>query len=91
MADPPRYPDSNSDTGDDTRVRPTADRPPSTPRWVKVFGIIVIVVVLLVAAMMFMGGGEHGPGRHTPSGDAGGQVLLSSVMEAHAPLEGGHG
>jgi hypothetical protein len=49
-----------------------ANRPPypGTPRWVKVFGIIVIVVVLLVVAMMFIGGGEHGPGRHTPSGDA---------------------
>ena len=53
-----------------------ANRPPypGTPRWVKVFGIIVIVVVLLVVAMMFIGGGEHGPGRHTPSGDAGTQV-----------------
>ena len=90
MTDPPRYPDSNSDTGDDTRVRPGREYP-GIPRWVKVFGIIVIFVVLLVVAMMFIGGGEHGPGRHTPSGDAGGQVLLSSVMEAHAPLEGGHG
>ncbi len=100
MADPPRYPD----TGDDTGVRPTADRPPSTPRWVKVSGIVVIVVVLLVVAMMFAGGGGHGPGRHTPSGDAGGQTPPSSVtesggggghtppssvMEDHAPPEGG--
>jgi hypothetical protein len=70
-----------------------ADPPPypGTPRWVKVFGIIVIVAVLLVVAMMFIGGGEHGPGRHTPSGDAGGQVSSSSVMEDHAPPEGGHG
>ena len=70
-----------------------ADPPPypGTPRWVKVFGIIVIVVVLLVVAMMFIGGGEHGPGRHTPSGDAGGQVAPSSVMEDHAPSEGGRG
>jgi hypothetical protein len=53
-----------------------ADPPqyPGTPRWVKVFGIIVIVVVVLVVAMMFIAGGEHGPGRHTPSGDAGAQV-----------------
>jgi hypothetical protein len=51
-----------------------ANRPPypGTPRWVKVFGIIVIVVVLLVVGLMFIGGGEHGPGRHTSSGDAGG-------------------
>jgi hypothetical protein len=67
-----------------------ANRPPypGTPRWVKVFGIIVIVAVLLVVAIMFVGG-EHGPGRHTPSGDAGDQVPPSSVMEAHAPPEGG--
>jgi hypothetical protein len=87
MADLPPDPD----TGDDTGVRPTADRPPRTPRWVKVFGIIVGVVVLLVVAVMFIGGGEHGPGRHTPSGDAGGQVPPSSVMEDHAPPEGGRG
>ena len=70
-----------------------ADPPPypGTPRWVKVFGIIVIVVVLLVVARMFIGGGEHGPGRHTPSDDAGGQVPPSSVMEDHASPEGGRG
>jgi hypothetical protein len=70
-----------------------ANRPPypGTPRWVKVFGIVVIVVVLLVVAAMFIGG-EHGPGRHAPSGDAGGQeVPPSSNMEDHAPPEGGRG
>ncbi len=70
-----------------------ANRPPypGTPRWVKVLGIIVIVVVLLVVAMMFIGGGEHGPGRHASSGDAGAQEPPSSVMEDHAPAEGGRG
>ena len=70
-----------------------ANRPPypGTPRWVKVFGIIVISVVLLVVAMMLIGGGEHGPARHTPSADDGGQVPPSSVTEAHAPPEGGRG
>ncbi len=69
-----------------------ANRPPypGVPRWVKVFGIIVIVVVLLVVARMFIGG-EHGPGRHAPSGDAGGQVPRSSVLEDHAPPGGGRG
>ena len=69
-----------------------ANRPPypGTPRWVKVFGIIVIVVVLLVVAGMFIGG-EHGPGRHTQSGDAGGQVPPYGVVEAHVPLEGSRG
>jgi hypothetical protein len=67
-----------------------ANRPPypGTPRWVKVFGIIAIVVLLLVVFMLLTG---HGPGRHTPSGDAGGQVLPTSVMEEHALPEGGRG
>ncbi len=45
-----------------------ADLPPySTPRWVKIVGIIVIVLV--VGLMLVTGvGGEHGPGRHLPSG-----------------------
>ena len=70
-----------------------ANRPPypGTPRWVKVFGITVIVVVLLVVGLMFIGGGEHGPGRHTSSGEAGGQVAAFSVMEEHALPEGGRG
>ncbi len=70
-----------------------SNRPPypGTPRWVKVFGIIVIFVVLLAVAIMFIGGGEHGPSRHTPSADAGGQVPPSSVTEAHTPPEGGRG
>jgi hypothetical protein len=70
-----------------------ANRPPypGTPRWVKVFGIIVIIVVLLVVAIMFIGGGKHGPGRHAQSGDAGDQVPHSSVMEAHSQPEGGRG
>ena len=45
-----------------------ANRPPysGTPRWVKVFGIIVIILVLLVVVMLLIGGGSHGPGMHTP-------------------------
>jgi hypothetical protein len=56
----------------DTGVRPTADRPPSTPRWVKVFGIIGIVVILLVVILLVTGRGGpggHGPGQHTGGGD----------------------
>jgi hypothetical protein len=68
-----------------------ANRPPypGIPRWVTVFGIVVMVVVVLAVAMMFISGGEHGPGRHTPSGDSGSHVQLSSVIEGHAPPEGG--
>jgi hypothetical protein len=96
MADLPR----NPDTGDEGDVEPDRSSTSGTPRWVKVFGIIVIILVLLVIIMMSIGGGSHGPGRHTPFGDTGGQTPLSSVIEdytppgrklgGHAPLEGGH-
>ncbi len=68
-----------------------ANRPPypGTPRWVKVFGIIVIALVLLVVIMYI--GGDHSPGRHTASGDPGGQVPTSSVMEGYALPEVGRG
>ncbi|QUW23316.1 hypothetical protein JSQ81_07215 [Sporosarcina sp. Marseille-Q4063] len=42
----------------------------STPRWVKVSGIVVIILVLLVIAIMIISGGEHGPGRHLPSSNS---------------------
>jgi len=57
--------------GGDTGVGPVREYP-GTPRWVKVFGIIALVLVLLVVIMMFAGGGNHGPGRHIPSGGADG-------------------
>jgi hypothetical protein len=74
MADQPPNPD--------TGVRPTEGRPPSTPRWVKVSGIIALVVVLLVVIVLVtgLGGpGGHGPSRHLPSGDAGGQTPSGSL------------
>ena len=53
-----------------------------TPRWVKVFGLILLVVVLLVAIVKLTGfGGEHGPGRHMRPDDA----------PAHTPPGNGHG
>jgi hypothetical protein len=66
MTDRPPYPDSRSDTDNNT----------GTPRWVKVFGIIFVVVVLLfVIVMLTRGpGGRHGPSRHMRSGDIGGQT-----------------
>jgi hypothetical protein len=86
MADPPPYPDSSGDTGDE----PDRESTTGTPRWVKVFGIVVIVLVLGFVIMKLTGvGGEHGPGRHTPSG-GGGDTPPSSVIEAYAP-SGGNG
>ncbi len=56
-----------------------ADPTTSTPRWVKVFGIIAVVVGLMLVVMMLSGGGGgHDPGRHTPSGDARGETPASS-------------
>ncbi len=57
----------------------------STPRWVKLVGIIALVLVLLVGIMLVVGGGKHGPGRHSPSGDGGGQA---PPADRHAPPEG---
>jgi hypothetical protein len=64
MADPPHYPDN----GDDTGVGPDSESTASTPRWVKVSGIIVVVLVLLFVVVHLAGGGlrGHTPGGHTP-------------------------
>ena len=61
MADSPRQ--SDIDHTDDIDLGPA----PSTPRWVKVFGIAFLVLVLLFIIMIASG---HGPGRHMAgSGD----------------------
>ncbi|MEX1071731.1 MAG: hypothetical protein WEC37_03805 [Anaerolineales bacterium] len=39
------------------------DQPPSMPRWVKIFGIIILVVVLIFA-IVTVAGLEHGPNLH---------------------------
>ena len=67
-----------------------ADPPPySTPRWVMIAGIIVIVLALLVGIMLLTGvGGGHGPGRHMPSGGAGGHTPPSGVIAGHTPFGG---
>jgi hypothetical protein len=64
MADMPDH----SDTGDDTGMRPGRGTTTGTPRWVKVFGAIALVVIMLFVVVVLVGGGEHGPGRHTPGG-----------------------
>lgn len=62
---------------------------PGTPRWVKVSGIVVGVLVLLAVILMLAGGGpvRHGPGRHIPSGDRGGETPPFSVTERLTPPE----
>jgi len=74
MADPPPYPDPNGDTGVGSGRGSTT----STPRWVKVFGIIALVVVLLFVISL-LAGVRHGPGLHTPSSGSGGQTMPTMV------------
>ena len=64
MADLPRYPDKDDNTSDNTSVGPDRSSTYSTPRWVKVFGIILIVVlvlVFLIQHIVFEGMGGHMP------------------------------
>jgi hypothetical protein len=77
MADRPPDPD----TGDDIGVGPAADRPSSTPRWVKVSGIIVGVLVLVFVVVLLVGGGRHGPGMPGMHGGGGGDTPPASVTE----------
>ncbi|MDQ3719705.1 MAG: hypothetical protein M3350_02830 [Actinomycetota bacterium] len=88
IADSPPYP--SPDPGED--AAPARGREPTTgaPRWVKVSGIITLVVVLLVAILLLAGGGDHGPGRHTSPGDAGGQAAPSSAVPEEAGGVGRH-
>ena len=70
-----------------------ADPPPySTPRWVMIVGIVVLVLALLVGIVLLTGvGGGHGPGRHLPSGGAGGHTPPSSVIVGDTPSGGDPG
>ncbi|WP_037733363.1 hypothetical protein [Streptomyces megasporus] len=64
----------------DPSPRPGADDSPGTgaghapdpgiPRWVKISGITAAALVALAVLVMLLSGGEHGPGRHLPSGAA---------------------
>ncbi|MBI3973350.1 MAG: hypothetical protein HY332_18930 [Chloroflexi bacterium] len=51
---------------DGTGVRPAEDRPPGTPRWANVAGIIAIGLVLVYVILPFTGGRPGGTGGHTP-------------------------
>ncbi|AJY76828.1 hypothetical protein [Paenibacillus beijingensis] len=66
MVDMRPYPDSNNDSSDDTRVRSDRGSTPSTPRWVKVFGIIGLVLILLFIILHLTGNSFSGHGGHRP-------------------------
>jgi len=48
-----------------SQTRPDRGSPPSMPRWVKIFGIILIVLVLAVVAM-HLTGTDFGNLHHMP-------------------------
>jgi hypothetical protein len=74
MTETPRYPETDDDAREGSD-RGTTTVYPGTPRWVKVFGIILLVLVLLVVVIVATGvGGGHGPGRHMLSGGATGDT-----------------
>jgi len=70
-------PTPSSDTG----TGPDRGTPAGTPRWVKVFGIVVLVVVVLFIVVLLVGGGEHGPGRHSSSSDPRGHTPPAGVTQ----------
>ena len=73
MADRRAHPDASAGRSAEPDRGPAAAYP-GTPRWVKLLGTAALVVVLLVIIAMLAAGGQHGPGRHLPSGGAGGQT-----------------
>lgn len=77
MADPSRDPNDP----DDTRMNPGEESPPRTPRWVKLFGIIVLLLILAFVIVKLIGvGGDHGPGRHSSSDSTSHQAISSWVI-----------
>ncbi len=56
-------PDSYPDASEDWRMDSDRESPPSTPRWVKIFGIIAIVLILALAGLHLTGNAPtHIPG-----------------------------
>lgn len=61
-----------------THVKPDRRSTASTPRWVKVFGIITIVLTLLFVILIITGGLDgHGPRHHGDSR----YISVSTVVE----------
>lgn len=81
---------------DDPSSRPADPRGSAhtTPRWVNISAVVALILVVAVGVMLLAGGGDHGPGRHTSSGD-GGRAPQSTGTETestsgHTPPAGGH-
>lgn len=44
--------------------RPVPDRPPSTPRWLKLLLVAGVLILLVVVAVTLLTGVSHGPAMH---------------------------
>lgn len=63
-------------------MAPVTELPPypGTPRWVKLSAMVVGAFIVLALALMVTGiGGRHGPGRHLPSSDSGGNTQIEQM------------
>lgn len=47
-------------------AEPDRGTPAPVPRWVKVVGLVIVLLLLVLGIVLILG--EHGPGRHAPSG-----------------------
>ena len=50
-----------------TYGEPNQSSPPATPRWVKVFGLVIIVLILLFAILHLTGNNFSDHGSHLPT------------------------
>jgi len=57
--DPPAYPETDEETG----AGPDSESAASTPRWIKIVGIVIAVLVVLMFVVMHLTGAV-GPGAH---------------------------
>lgn len=65
---------------------PDGEATGGTPRWVKIFGLVVAGLVLLFVIVQFVGDGGHGPGRHGGGGEPAPTDVTGDV--GHAPPPG---
>ena len=82
MSDSPTSPGSGAGP-----TRSSTTGYPGTPRWVKVFGIVVLALVLLLVVAAVATGGQHGPMRHMPSGAPGGPGALGQTSPAAQAIQ----
>ena len=79
MADPSRYPNALDDKGGESGQESS----PRTPRWVKLFGIVILLLILAFLIVKLVGvGGNHGPDRHSSSDSIGDFAVITSELDA---------